>query len=339
MKENCSEVNRKVGDQMLLAGDIGGTTSRLGVFQKGATRPSALFRRTYATPNHHDVDSLLAAFMRDAGLEAAAIDAVCLGVAGPVVDGRATLTNVPWRIDVGELTAHLGRPRVAVVNDLHATAAAMPSLLPEELQTLQTGEVDTRGPLAVIAAGTGLGEATVHQVGGRWYPLSSEAGHADFAPRTEEQVQLWRALRDCFGRATVEHVVSGPGLVVLHRLAHETRCAVVDVARAGDVAAETVAAALNGRCPACARALGIFIDAYGAEAGNMALRALPTAGLFIAGGIAPKLLPVLADGRFMHAFLDKAPMESVVARVPVHVVLHPYVGLLGAAICARAISI
>jgi glucokinase len=320
---------------MLLAGDIGGTTSRLGLFHVGASRPQAVHLRDYTTLEHRHLVDVIATFVRDASFAPTSLDAVCFGVAGPVTGGHAALTNVPWTVDAEELRRWMRGPRVSVINDLQATAMALPVLSPDEVHTLQTGQVDPSGPMAVIAAGTGLGEAILHRARDRWLPLATEAGHADFAPRSDDDVGLWRELRTQFGRAAVEHVVSGPGLTRLHQMTHATPCIASSAMLDSDLAAQTATSALNGTCRLCAEALSAFVDAYGAEAGNFALRTLPTGGLYIAGGIAPKILPALTDGRFMDAFLDKAPMTTVLARIPVHVVLHPHIGLLGAAVYAK----
>lgn len=321
---------------MLLAGDIGGTASRMGVFQIGRERPHATFLRTYATRTHDSAHALVTAFLDDAHLAPTEIEAVCFGVAGPVVDGCAQLTNIPWRIDAAALAPVFGSAPVTLVNDLYAMAAALPALRPEELHTLHAGHPRRHGPMAVLAAGTGLGEAVTYYASGRWHPAASEAGHADFAPRTDDDVRLWRSLRERFGRAAVEHVVSGPGLASIHAFVHATPCQAFDASRAQDVSAEMTSAALDGRCAQCTLGLNLFVESYGAEAGNLALRALPTGGLFVGGGIAPKILPAITNGQFMRAFFDKAPMTSLLESIPVHVILHPYVGLFGAAICAAS---
>jgi glucokinase len=167
-------------------------------------------------------------------------------------------------------------------------------------------------------------------------PLATEAGHAGFAPQTDDDLRVWHSLRARFGRVTVEHVVSGPGLARLHELTHEGPCAAFEPHLVDDVAASLSEAALAGRCAGCRLALDQFVEAYGREAGDLALRTLPRGGLFIAGGIAPKIVPALSDGRFLRAFLDKAPMTALLEGIPVHVVTHPHAGLLGAAICAAS---
>jgi glucokinase len=215
-------------------------------------------------------------------------------------------------------------------------AYAVPALRSAELHVLQDGIAAAGGNMALIAAGTGLGEAFLHFVDGRLIPSPCEGGHADFAARTERDITVLRALILRYKRASVEHVVSGPGLVNVFRAIHGGGpCgAGIDEESRGAPAAIT-SAALDGRCRACVETLATFLEAYGAEAGNLALRTVATAGLFVGGGIAPQILPALADGTFMDAFRDKAPLDDLMTRIPVKVILHAEAGLLGAAVYAQ----
>jgi glucokinase len=189
--------------------------------------------------------------------------------------------------------------------------------------------------MALIAAGTGLGEALLHSVDGRFVPSASEGGHADFAARTEREIALLRALTAAFGRVDVERVLSGRGLVNIHGFTHAAaRCDAGVDPESPDAPAAISGAALDGTCARCRDALDVFVDVYGAEAGNLALRSVATGGVFIGGGIAPKILPALTDGRFVTAFRDKAPLADMVARMPVKVILNAEAGLLGAAVYA-----
>ena len=217
-------------------------------------------------------------------------------------------------------------------------AYGVPALQASEVHVLQEGEALRGGHMAVIAAGTGLGEAFLHNVDGRFIPSASEGGHADFAARTEREVALMRDLTKRFGRAEVEHVVSGLGLPNVFRVTHQDGSCQAGVN--GDdpeAPAAITKAALEKRCPRCAEALEMFVDAYGAEAGNLALRTVSTAGLFVGGGIAAKILPALTDGRFMRAFRAKGSFEVMLAKIPVKVVLNPEVALLGAAVYAAGL--
>jgi glucokinase len=291
--------------------------------------------RAFTTLDYPDLETIIGTFTaEEPQARGGPIDAACFGVAGPVVGASAQLTNVPWRVDANLVASAFTIPRVGLLNDLESMANGVPALMPSELQALQEGEAIASGNIAVIAAGTGLGEAFLHNVEGRLIPCASEAGHADFAARNEREITLTRDLIRRVGRADVEHVVSGHGLANIHRITHTGACpAVTDIADPQAPAAISVAA-LEKRCPGCVEALEIFVDAYGAEAGNLALRTVSTGGVFIGGGIGPKILPALADGRFMRAFLAKAPFEGMLRKIPVKVILNPEVGLLGSAVRA-----
>jgi len=215
-------------------------------------------------------------------------------------------------------------------------ANAVPVLERSELHTLQEGRFRRDGNIAVIAAGTGLGEALLHRIEGRYVASPGEGGHADFAPRNEREIALLRHLTARFGRASVEHVLSGPGLQNVYRMTHRDACA-VGLDDAPEAAAISTAA-LEKRCPACVEALEMFVEAYGAEAGNHALRSLSTGGVFIGGGIAPKILPALTDGRFINAFVSKPPHTGLLAAIPVHVIINADAGLIGAAVSARSLA-
>src|SRR5262249_31506686 len=201
-------------------------------------------------------------------------------------------------------------------------AYGVPMLHESEVQALQQGEPLRGGNIGLIAAGTGLGEALLHNVEERFIPSPSEAGHADFAARNEREIRLLRWLLQTYGRADVERVVSGRGLLNIHRVTHDHPCPAVGNLEDPDAPAAITNAALTGSCADCAVALDMFVDAYGAEAGNLALRIVSTGGIFIGGGIAPKILPALADGRFMHAFRDKAPFQALLSSIPVKVILN-----------------
>jgi len=323
---------------MLLAGDLGGTKTLLGLFERGEPRPREVVSRVYPTQEFDSFTAILEAFERDIG-RAITVDAVAAGVAGPIIDRRARLTNISWDVSAAEIARRLDTSRVALLNDLEAMASSVGVLDASELVELQRGERKRDGNAAVIAAGTGLGQAYLHFINGRLLAVASEGGHADFAARTDRECDLTRMLRERYGRAEVEQVLSGPGLVNLHRFTHDNApCeAVIGLAPVEQPPA-IAAAALSRRCESCAAALEMFVDAYGAEAGNLGLRAVATAGVFIGGGIAPKILPALQDGRFMAAFRAKAPMEELVSAMPVHVIVNPDAGLVGAAVAAQALA-
>lgn len=319
---------------MLLAGDLGGTKTILGLFEPGDRRPVPRVVHTYATAAFPHFAAILDAFIRD--VTPPAIEAAAIGVAGPVQGTRATLTNVAVSIDALDVTARFGTRRVALLNDLEAMAESVDVLAGDELAVLQEGTPRVDGHAAVIAAGTGLGQAFLHRVDGRLMPAPTEAGHADFAARTDRELELVRMLRERQGRVQVEDVVSGPGLLNLHAFTHRGgQCEMLE--GAADAPARIAQAGFSGRCQHCVEALRMFVGAYGAEAGNLALRGMTTAGLYVGGGIAPKILPMLRGGLFMDAFRAKAPMEALLASIPVKVILNPEAGLLGAAVRAAAL--
>lgn len=330
---------------MLLAGDVGGTKTLLGLFEPpshlrrfgepGPDRPQVVATREFQTLEFDDLIAIVEAFLGDRSIRRGPIGAACFGVAGPVIGDTAELTNVPWRVDASRVRHEFKVQRVSLLNDLQAMAYAVPVLDGSELHTLQAGQSVAGGNMALIAAGTGLGESLLHNVNGRFIPSPCEGGHADFPARNEREITLVRALVRQFGRASVEHVVSGRGLVNIYRVTHTGgSCpAVPDLDDPGAPAAIS-AAALDRRCRECAEALEIFVEAYGAEAGNLALRSVSTGGVFIGGGIAPKILSALADGRFMTAFREKAPFRDLLAAMPVTVILNADAGLLGAAVFA-----
>jgi glucokinase len=320
---------------MILAGDLGGTKTLLGLFERAPRRPRPLVTHGYPTQEFDSFTAILDAFAREIG-KRLQIDAAAVGVAGPIVGQQARLTNIPWDVSAQDIGTHLNAGRVALLNDLEAMASSVALLEANEVVVLQRGEPKTSGNAAVIAAGTGLGQAYLHRVNGRLLPVASEGGHADFAPRTDREFELARMLRDLYGRAEVEQVISGPGLVNIHRLTHAGKsCASVEGIAPAEQPAAISEAALSKRCGRCQETLEIFVDAYGSEAGNLALRGVATAGVYVGGGIAPKILPALQDGRFIQAFRAKKPMAELVTAMPVVVIIKEDAGLLGAAIAAQ----
>jgi glucokinase len=317
---------------MILAGDIGGTKTLLGVFEPAPARPRPVLVRSFITLEFSDLSSMILRFMADCGSLAGPIDRASFGVAGPVVGETARLTNVPWLIDARGIAAQFHFGHVGLLNDLQATAYAVPVLEGSELLTLQQGVRAEHGTIAIVAAGTGLGEASLCWFDEHYVPIPSEGGHADFAPRTEREIALLRELTARYGRASVEHVVSGPGMLNVHRLTHRGPCSAgIDVTER-DAPIAMSQAAIDRRCSDCAEALSIFVEAYGAEAGNLALRSVSTGGVYVAGGVARGILPAITSGAFIRAFRDKPPLNDLVGAMPVHVVLNPETALLGAAV-------
>jgi glucokinase len=323
---------------MILAGDVGGTKTLLGIFEPTGDRPRGVATHVYATDTYRNFTEMLDEFERSIGTRLV-VDAAVAGVAGPVLANRARLTNVDWEITTAEIAARVGTRRVQLLNDLEATANSVNVLAGDEIRVLQKGIPRVDGNAAVIAAGTGLGQAVLHRVDGRLRPVPSEGGHADFAARTDRELELVRMLREQYGRAEVEQVLSGPGIVNLHRFTHRGgQCEMVAGVAEADLPAQITKAALAGRCQQCADALRMFVSAYGAEAGNLALRGVATSGVYIGGGIAPKILPALETGTFMQAFLAKEPMRELLEKMPVAVILNTEAGLLGAAVHAQEMA-
>ena len=310
------------GKPFLLCGDIGGTKTLLGL----ADDSGLIVDRRYANANFQGFASLLAGFLADTQTDAARIEGGCLAVAGPIADdGRcARLTNLPWRIDSDALSSRFGLPVLRLVNDF--AAAAMGAVLspPAQRVTLQRGEALAGAPCLVVGAGTGLGMAIVLPQDAGWRILAGEGGHVAFAPADAQQMALWTFLQARHGRVTWERVVSGPGLTAIHEFVAGVNLPPDEIA--------AHAALANPANPDSAerRSLELFLAAYGAFAGDMALACLARGGVFLAGGIAAKLLPLLRQSGFLAAFKAKAEHADIAARMPLHVATDPLLGLRGA---------
>ena len=323
----------------LLAADVGGTKTVCGLYGTGDRRPDPLAVERFGTLDYDSLEALLAAFL-ERRAPGATVDAAVLGVAGPVRDGVSDLTNVPWRVAAAAIAERFAIPAVRLLNDLEAMGHVVSVLADDEVTTLQPGQPAADGNAALIAPGTGLGETLLHRVDGRLVPVAAEPGHADFAARTPVEIDLLRALTERFGRVSWEHVLSGPGLTHVHFWLHGgDPCPAAGGGTAGgDLPRQITAAALERRCPRCVATLDLFTGALGAEAGNLGLRALATAGVYIGGGIAPRILPALASPRFLHAFRAKGPMEGLMKSLPVRVIRAANPALLGAAVAARDLA-
>jgi glucokinase len=318
---------------MLLAGDIGGTKTFMGLFERAGDRPRAMAVRSYRTLDFADLGALSRQFLIDAGVKATHVESAAFGVAGPVRGRRAQLTNVPWVVDVEMLARDLPVPQAHLLNDLEALAWSVPVLSGGEIAVLREGEIDPLGNAALIAAGTGLGVAILPNVNGRLVPRASEGGHADFAARNADERALQDALALEYGRTDIERVVSGPGLANIHRILSDHQCPGLTPLPAVDALPAAISrAALDDGCPQCIRTLEVFVSAYGAAAGNLAVTVLATGGIYLGGGIAPRILTALRWPTFIDAFLAKSPMDLLIARIPVKVILNPEAGLIGAAV-------
>jgi glucokinase len=323
---------------MILAGDVGGTKTELALFK--APRRTPLREAKYASQNFPGLDAIIRLFL-EAG-PTVSVSAACFGVPGPVIEGRSTTTNLPWTLDERMLARDIRIPRVKLLNDLEAMAWGVMDLLPQEMVILQEG-VSRPGNMALVAAGTGLGKAFMVWDGTRHVAVSSEGGHVDFAPRNESEIGLLASLRRQFGRVSDERVVSGPGLFNIYRYLR-TAGNVAEPAwlteriRRGDPSAAVAEAGLANEDPVCVEAIDLFASIYGAVAGNLALTVLAVGGVYIGGGIAPKLRTKLLDGTFVRAFRDKGRLAALLESVPLRLVLNEQAPVFGAARVASQLS-
>ena len=326
---------------LVLAGDIGGTKTNLALFSVHGDKLRCESLQTFPSKRYSGLVPVLQEFLAGAGHKA---EAACFGIAGPVVDGKVKTPNLPWMIDTAELRRTLKLDSVALLNDLEAGGYGIFTLNDDEFCTLNEGVMRQSGNKALIAAGTGLGQAILHDDGRHFHPLASEGGHADFAPRDELEIELLRYLIGRFGHVSYERVVSGPGLFNIYRFLKESRgmeepkSLTEQFAAADDPSAVVSKAGLAGEFEICVKSLAMFVSLYGAEAGNLALRAKSVRGLYIGGGIAPKILAKLKDGTFMAAFVAKGRYTEMVAGIPVQVVLNDKAALRGAAYYAAYLT-
>lgn len=321
---------------MLLAGDLGGTKTLLGLFRPtGTPRPDVVVTHEFATLDFPSAADILTAFFQKAGVAADTVEAACFGVPGPVIDQRVQPTNVDWAVDARELQAKLGLKHVHLLNDLEAMAYVVPVLRDDELHVLQKGTRNPTGNGALLAAGTGLGQALLVNVEGAWRPSPSEGGHVDFAARTPREFELAQELIRLYGRAHTEHVICGPGLINVARFTSQGRSFVFRDGDASNLPARITEAALEQRCPHCVEALELWIAAFGAAAGNFALAGLSTGGVYIGGGIPAKILPAFDTPTFLAAFNGKEPLDGLLREMPVSIILNRHAGLDGTAVFAN----
>jgi len=322
---------------MLLAGDLGGTKTQLGVFRPTGGRPELLDSREYVTLDYGSLSSMITAFLGAIGVRATEVDVACVGVAGPNIKQVAKLTNVPWAIDSRELMATTGIRRAWILNDVEAMAYGVPALRADELKVLQTGEFNADGNACLMAAGTGLGQAILVRQQGRLVPSPSEGGHSDFGPRGPREIALLEFLSARYGRATYEHIISGKGFINLLRFTSDNRSRLFSEVDEDDLPATISRNGLDGSDPQCVEALQLFISIYGSAAANLGLQCVATGGVYLGGGIPSRLLPAFDLPLFMDAFRAKPPMTRLVERMPVSIVLNRQTGLLGAAVYAASL--
>ncbi len=317
---------------MILAGDVGATKTNLGLFSSDNGRPELIAEKTFRSTQFQGLMPMLDQFVPDRER----ISAACFGVAGPIVGGKAEVTNLEWLLNARELASQLHIDHVFLINDLVATAYGLRSLGPEDFALLNRGRGDVTGNAALISAGTGLGECILYWDGQRHVPIPSEAGHTDFTPHDELTLDLARYVRKKYGFASTEHVISGPGLLNIYAFLKETGLekespSIAGRLSDGDPVAVIAQAAMDGECSLCVRALNVLLESYGAEAGNLALRTLALGGIYVGGGVAVKIRRKMEDGTFMRAFCNKDKLSSVLAEIPVRLILNQKAPLLGAA--------
>jgi len=327
---------------VILAGDVGGTKCNLALFERQGARLEPVVVRRYPSLGSPDFSHIVAKFLEDArsalGHEVGPIDSAGFGVAGPVVGHRVQATNLPWGVDGDALERQLGTDKVVLLNDLEATGYSLAHLRPEELETLNAGTPAVGAAQALIAAGTGLGEAILYWDGDRYFVAGSEGGHTDFAPRTDQEIELLRFLKKSNANVSNELIISGRGFRSLHQfLDPSVKHPGLDDP-AFDPAPLITQQALAGTCAVCVQAVHLWTAIYGSEAGNLALKALARNAVYVAGGIAVKVLPMLKDGTFVRAFCSKSKplLQNLLSQIPIHVVLNEQAPLLGVAVQAEA---
>ncbi len=321
---------------MILAGDIGGTNTRLAVFDDNGGRLTPTAEAVFPSREHPSLEAVLRKFR---AAHPFPVDRACVGVAGPVRQGRSDATNLPWLVDSSLVAQELGLKRVELINDLEANAWGIGVLERDDLAVLNAGAPDAEGNQAIISAGTGLGEAGLIWDGTRHRPFATEGGHVDFSPRNHLEMELLDYLLKQFQRVSYERVVSGPGLLNIYGFLRDTGRGeepvwLADQMRQQDPGAVISQAAMSGKSGLCVQALDLFVSLYGAEAGNLALKVLATGGVYLGGGIAPKIIRKLQDPIFLNAFTAKGRLKPLLQAIPVRVILNDKTALLGAARCA-----
>lgn len=328
---------------MLLAGDIGGTKTLLRLAEQGADgKQHTIAENRYVSADWGDLTIMVQDFLESVRKEQGeiSVSAACFGIAGPVTGRQAWVTNLPWELNANTMESTLGIPKVRLINDFASVGYGLEVLTDDDLVTLQEGEEQQGGHRALIGAGTGLGEGIVVWQDNRYEVMASEGGHVEFAPRDALQIELLAHLMEKFGHVSYERVCCGRGLVNIFEFLRDTGKGEVGeelqqaLSTGGDAAASISMAAMAGSDVLAGQAMDIFVDIYGAQAGNLGLTCLANGGVYVAGGIAPKIIDRLTTGSFIHAFNDKGRMTKLTEKMPVKVVINPQVGLLGSLVAA-----
>jgi glucokinase len=352
---------------MILAGDIGGTKTNLALYEWTTKRAESLRLESFHSRDYKSLEDILVEFLTPTrspssldsletegrgksekaqgwSSEPVRLTAACFGIAGPVIDNRSHTTNLPWVVDGRTIAKQFSIPRVQLLNDLEATGYGVLWLRSDELEVLNVGNPPKdRQAMALIAAGTGLGEGILHWEGTSYRPVPSEGGHTDFGPNNDEEIELLRYLRSQYLHVSYERILSGPGLQAIYEFLRDTKknepTWLAERIKVGDPAAEIAQAGLQGQAEIAKQALDLFVSIYGAEAGNLALKTLSLDGVYVGGGIAPKLISKLQDGTFMRAFASKGRYKRLMSQIPVKVIMNQQTALLGAASVAGALSL
>lgn len=319
---------------MILAGDIGGTNTRLALFEKTEQNFRVRAQEKFSSSAYQNLSAIVKNFL---GNNLHSIECACFGVAGPVQGKTSKITNLSWIADADNVAELLGHDRVRLINDLEANAYGLNELEASDFVILNEGEANPGGNQAIISAGTGIGEAGIYNKNGRLYPFATEGGHADFAPRNELEIELLRYLLNKFERVSLERVVSGTGLQNIYEFLRDTKRAeepgwlAEEIKASSELGAVISQHGLDGKSAICEQTLDVFVSLYGAEIGNFALKMLAAGGVYIGGGIAPKILPKLKENPFLESFFSKGRMRELLELMPVRVVLNDNAALLGAA--------
>lgn len=320
-------------ERYILAGDIGGTKTNLGIFEMGKQRPLLKFFETFPSRQYRNLESIIALFFSKYPVD---IKSACFGIAGPVHKGACKMTNLPWEARESNTQKRFKFKHVQLINDLTATSYAIPFLARNEIYTLNKGRVQKDGTLALIAPGTGLGEALVVREHGTYVPVSSEGGHVDFAPNNEKEIELLRYFKTKYGHVSLERILTGQGLTDIYTFLTST-CKSKDDKKImkemgnADPAMVISQAAIKGEAKSCRTTLDMFVSILGAAAGNLALTGMTKGGVYLGGGIPPKILPKLKEDIFFSSFTNKGRFKGLLEDMPVYVILNDAAALLGAA--------
>jgi glucokinase len=313
---------------MILAGDVGGTKSNMGMFDVESGKLVRVVHKRYPSTEHATLDDIAEDFVRITGEK---VTAAAFGIAGPVLNNRVHTSNLPWVVDGASLAKRLGLDHVTLLNDLEATCHGVEVMQPSDLETLYAGTPLLEATRAVISAGTGMGQGVIFWDGKYHVPVPSEGGHADFAPQTNQQADLWKFLKARIEFVSVEIILSGRGFQHLHEFLDASMKHASFDENTDEAAAEITGNALAGKCPVCVASVELWVEIYGSEAGNLALRSVTRGGVYVAGGIAVKILPKMITGKFVAAAQRKEKLGEFLKLVPIHVVLNEDCPLLGAA--------